>query len=167
MAMRYQLRPVMPSDDAVQLVIYASTREDELAVTDWPAEQRDRFVRMQHEAQQQHYRAHFPQSYCQLILIGEEAAGRLWIEERPEALHILDISLLPAHRGQGLGTACLRDLQDQASAHGRDLSIYVEIHNPAQRLYRRLGFVSQGVIQGVHQRMVWSAATPALAEALP
>lgn len=165
--MRYTLRPVTAADDAIQRAIYASTRDSELALTDWSPAQRDQFVRMQHEAQQRHYASHFPQARCQLILVDGAVAGRLWVHRREGVLHILDIALLPDFRGHGLGAACLTALQAEAAADGLDLSIYVEVHNPAQRLYRRLGFVSEGLIQGVHQSMRWSAPSPVLEESTP
>jgi len=154
--MDFRLRPATPADDAWQLAIYAGTRDDELALTGWPPAQCEAFVAMQHRAQQQHYRRHFPQSRCQLILVGDEVVGRLWTDERADRLHILDIALLPAWRGRGLGTRCLQDL----AAGGRALSIQVELHNPARRLYERLGFVPDGVPQGIHQAMLKPAAQP-------
>lgn len=149
-AARYRLRDATPADDAWQLAIYAGTRADELALTGWPPAQRGAFLRQQHNAQQQHYRLHFPRSQCQLILVDGEVAGRLWTDERTDRLHILDIALLPAWRGQGLGTRCLQAL----AAGGRCLSIQVEIHNPARRLYERLGFVADGAPLGLHQPML-------------
>ncbi len=159
--MNFHLRACTPDDDATQLAVYASTREDELSLTDWSAAQRAAFVLMQHRAQQVHYASHYPNSRCQLILVGEAVAGRLWLDGPPESKQILDIAILPAFRGQGLGTACLRELMQDASS----LSIHVEIHNPARRLYERLGFTAEGELQGVHQRMNWHAK--ATEECLP
>ena len=147
--MDYRLRTATEADVGWQLAIHAGTRADELALTGWASEQREAFVAGQHRAQQRHYRQHFPQSVCELILVGDEVAGRLWTDERADRLHILDIALLPAWRGRGLGTRCLRDL----AARGRPLSIQVELHNPARRLYERLGFVADGAPQGLHQAM--------------
>ena len=165
--MNYRLRPATVADDALQLAIYASTRADEMALTGWPPAQCQLFVEQQHRAQQQHYARHFPQSVCQLILAGEgckDVAGRLWLDDHADGLHILDIALLPAWRGQGLGTRCLMALADG----GRSLSIQVELHNPARRLYERLGFVAEGAPQGLHQAMRRAAAQqPQAEECLP
>jgi ribosomal protein S18 acetylase RimI-like enzyme len=153
--MDYRLRVATPADEAWQIAIYAGTRADEMALTGWPRAQCEQFVAMQHRAQQQHYAQHFPRSVCQLILVGDEVAGRLWVDERPSGLHILDIALLPAWRGRGIGTHCL-----QALARGRALSIQVEIHNPARRLYERLGFRASGEPQGLYQAMHRLAGHP-------
>lgn len=152
--MDYRLRAATPADEAWQFAIYASTRAEELTLTGWPAARCEAFARQQHRAQQQHYARHFPHSTCYLVLVaGDEVAGRLWVDERDDRLHILDIALLPAWRGRGLGTRCLQDLAEQAAARQRALGIQVEIHNPARRLYERLGFVADGAPQGLHQAM--------------
>ena len=68
----------------------------------------------------------------------------------------MDIALLPAHRGQGIATCLLRDLQHQAAADDKSLTIHVESFNPARRLYQRLGFqVTED--KGVYQLMEWTA----------
>lgn len=158
----YRLRPTTANDREALLAIYASTRTDELAQTGWPEDQCQAFVAMQFEAQTRHYTQHWPQSQCQLILVdggsNEVVAGRLWLDRRAETLHVLDISLLPAHRGQGLGGRCLRDLMARAGAEGLALSISVEINNPAGRLYQRLGLEAEGEPQGLYQRMTWHPA---------
>jgi len=161
--MHYQLRPATNADEDWQLAIYAGTRADELALTGWSPSQCEAFVRQQHRAQQQHYRAHFPLSVCQLILVDGVVAGRLWLDGREDHVHILDIALLPAWRGRGLGTRCLQDL----ARGGQTLGIQVELHNPARRLYERLGFVAQGLPQGLHQAMFKPAARVPTEECLP
>jgi ribosomal protein S18 acetylase RimI-like enzyme len=155
--MHYTLRSVRPEEDALQRAVYASTRAQELASTGWPSAFCEAFIDVQHRAQQSHYRQHFPQALNQFILVGADVAGRLWTDLRPDALHILDITLLPEFRNQGLGTRCLIDLQQRAQDIGRTLSIQVELHNPARQLYERLGFSPRGDAQGMHQCMAWSA----------
>ena len=163
---RYRLRPATANDRSQLLAIYASTRADELALTGWSEAQCQTFAAMQFEAQTKHYSQHWPMSLCQLILVddgkgcsdGEQVAGRLWLGQRADSLHVLDISLLPRHRGQGLGGRCLRDLMARAATDGLTLSISVVIHNPARRLYERLGFDAQGAPLGLYQRMAWHPA---------
>ncbi len=152
--MDHRLRPVTPDDEPWQLAIYASTRAEELALTGWSAAACEAFVTQQHRAQQHHYRLHFPHSVCQLIVVSDAVAGRLWVDARKDRLHILDISLLPAFRNQGLGGRCLRALVEEAASSGRHLGIEVEVHNPARRLYERLGFVAVGEPQGLYQSML-------------
>lgn len=174
--MRHRLQPATPDDRDVLLAVYASTRADELALTDWPAAQRLAFVEMQFDAQSRHYAQQHPQALCQLILLddgpmnapldismggstGGRVVGRLWVDREVANLHVLDITLLPQARGQGLGTALLRELMTEAEQRGTPLTVSVELHNPARRLYERLGFVAEGGLQGIYQRMAWQPAT--------
>lgn len=155
----WTLRPVTEADAAFLLQVYAGTRADELALTNWDAAQRDSFVRMQYQAQAAHYGRHWPDAehtVIEAIVDGvRHDAGRLWLHHRPDAIHILDIAIQGEWRGRGIGTLCLRRLMDQAEASRREVDIYVESGNPARRLYDRLGFQPIGEPDGVHQRMAW------------
>ena len=74
------------------------------------------------------------------------------VAECNPALAIIDISLAPSARGQGVGGAILQDVLDQARRTGKAVSIHVETNNPARRLYQRLGFeVAED--QGVYDLM--------------
>lgn len=166
--MAHRLRPADDSDHHALRAIYAATRADELAGTGWSDAQCSAFVAQQFDAQWQHYWQHWPQSVCRLVVDADDGRvlGRLWTDRRPDALHVLDIALLPAARGRGLGSRLLRDLAAEAGAQGLALTIAVEIHNPAMRLYQRLGFQPDGAPQGLHQRMRRPAAALALTDPL-
>jgi len=58
----------------------------------------------------------------------------------PAKIRIIDIALLPEHRGNGVGTSLLRDLLAEGESGGKRVTIHVERFNPALRLYERLGF---------------------------
>ena len=120
--------------------LYASTRREEVAATGWPSEMQDAFLAQQHEAQHRHYALHFADAEWLVVERLGEAVGRLYLREMPESLHIIDISLLPEARGQGIGGAILRDVLDRARDLGKGVSIHVEKTNPARSLYDRLGF---------------------------
>lgn len=149
------LRPVEASDRDLLCAVYGSTREDELRMTDWPEEQKAQFVRMQFEAQDAYYREHYPGSQWSVILAGGEPAGRLYVHRRTSEIRLMDITLLPAFRGRGLGSRLLDDLLAEAAREGKSLSIHVEIYNPAYRLYRRLGF-EKVEDRGVYHLLRWT-----------
>ena len=157
--MDWALRPATAADDAFLQRVYAGTRADELALTDWDAAQREAFVAMQYRAQATHYRAHWPdarQSVLTATISGmQHDVGRLWLHLRPGAIHVLDIALLADYCGLGIGSACLLDLMAKAGASDRAVTLSVETANPARRWYDRLGFVPVGELQGAHQRMSW------------
>jgi ribosomal protein S18 acetylase RimI-like enzyme len=78
----------------------------------------------------------------------------LYVARWDREIRIMDIALLPEHRGSGIGSKLLRELQDEARAAGKTLSIHVERFNPALRLYERLGF-QQVEDKGVYLLMSW------------
>jgi len=87
------------------------------------------------------------------------------IDRRRGEIHILDIALVPERRGEGIGTALLKQLLVEAEESGKVVILYVEQFNPAQGLYRRLGF--QPVKdEGVYWMMQWSSGRSGLAEPL-
>jgi GNAT superfamily N-acetyltransferase len=134
------LRAVTAGDDPFLLKVYASVRADELAQVSWSEEQREAFVKMQFEAQQLHYRTHNPAASHDIILLGDRPIGRLYVARRDSEIRILDITILPEHRGRGRGTALLKDLMSEAARAGLPLTIYVESFNRSHKLFERLGF---------------------------
>jgi ribosomal protein S18 acetylase RimI-like enzyme len=136
------LRPVSSSDREFLLQVYASTREEELRLVDWSADQKAAFVRMQFDAQDAYYREHYRPATFDVIDVDGEPVGRFYVARWKDEIRIMDIALLPEHRGNGVGTSLLRDLLAEADAAGKSTTIHVEKHNPALRLYERLGFAA-------------------------
>lgn len=134
------LRETTAADGAFLLEIYASTREAELALVDWDDAAKAEFCRMQFEAQTAHYHTYYPHARYSVILKGEERVGRLYVDRWEKEIRVMDIALLPRHRGAGVGTVLMRSLQDEARDAGKILSIHVEQFNPALAWYQRLGF---------------------------
>ena len=134
------LRPVGIADREFLLRLYASTREEELALVDWAPDQRAAFLEQQFAAQDRHYRERYDGASLDVVEVDGQPAGRLYVARWPSEIRIMDIALLPEFRGQGIGGALLRDLVAEADRSGRRLSIHVERQNPALRLYARLGF---------------------------
>lgn len=69
-----------------------------------------------------------------------EPAGRFYVERGENRIRVIDVAVAAGHRGQGIGTLLLSDLIAEASAAAKVVELHVEFNNPAQRLYRRLGF---------------------------
>lgn len=150
------LREVADSDRDFLVSVYASTRAEELAMTDWSEEQKAQFCQMQFTAQDAHYRQHYPTAQYFVIEVSSVPAGRFYVDHWSKEIRIMDIALLPAHRGQGVGTYLLTQLMQQATREGKTLSIHVERNNPALTLYQRLGFtVTED--KGVYLLLEWRA----------
>ena len=142
--MQPRLRPVTGDDRAFLVELYAGLREPELAHVAWDEATRRAFVEHQFAAQDAHYREHYPGATLDVVEVGGERAGRLYVHRGPSDIRIMDIALLASFRGRGIGTGLLRALVDEAEGSGRRLSIHVEANNPARRLYDRLGFRPAG-----------------------
>ena len=166
--MDWALRPVGAEDEPFLMRVYAGTRADELAVTKWDEVTRDAFIRMQYSAQARHYGAHWLDAEHAVVTVRQDGValdvGRLWLDRRADAVHVLDISILPEWRSQGLGRRVLQHLMDEAKATSRTLTIYVEVGNTARHLYDRLGFQPDGQPDGVHQFMHWRPVTTEVME---
>ncbi len=128
------------SDEAFLLELYASTRVDELAQVPWTDEQKSVFVTMQFRAQAAHYAQHYPGSQWAIVLADETPVGRLYVWRSEREIRIMDLTVLPAFRGRGIGTTLLSSLGTESDTNGVPLTIHVERNNPARRLYERLGF---------------------------
>jgi ribosomal protein S18 acetylase RimI-like enzyme len=156
----YSLRAAGAADRELLLAVYASTRTEEMALVPWTADQKDAFLRQQFAAQDEHYRRHYVGAEFLVIEAAGEAVGRLYVARWPREIRIMDVALLPTHRGRGLGTAVLADLLAEADAAGKTASIHVERHNPARRLYERLGF-RPAADRGVYLLLERAPAAPA------
>jgi ribosomal protein S18 acetylase RimI-like enzyme len=106
----------------------------------WDDAQKDAFLRMQFDAQDAWWHEHYSGASFDVILVDGEPAGRLYVRRGATDIRIVDIALLPEHRGNGVGSALIRDLLAEADAAEKCVTIHVERMNPALRLYERLGF---------------------------
>jgi ribosomal protein S18 acetylase RimI-like enzyme len=142
--MKPQLRASLPEDRDFLFRLYVSTRMDEIRGFGWSAVQQDAFFRMQFNAQQQWYQATYSTAENQIIEKDQESIGRMIVQRGAGTWRLLDISLLPEHRGQGIGGELIRNVIKDCGAAGAVLQLQVVNTNPAQRLYTRLGFIKIG-----------------------
>lgn len=156
------LRPSTSADLSFLEAVYASSREAELAQTDWSAEQKAAFLKMQFDLQHQYYHAHYSAAAFQVVRLGGEDIGRLYLH-RGETFNLIDIALLAPWRGQGIGTALLRYVLAEAETAEAAVELHVEHDNPARSLYARFGFEQVGS-NGVYLKL--RRACAALAPAI-
>jgi ribosomal protein S18 acetylase RimI-like enzyme len=148
------LREAVEEDSEFLFRVYASTRVEELAGVPWSDEAKSAFVRMQFDAQHAQYRSAYVHAQFLVVVHDDEPIGRLYLNRDSHDLRIMDIALLPAWRGRGIGRRLVEDLQAEAAAAGAIVSLHVEPDNPARRLYSRLGFRHAGDA-GLYQRLEW------------
>ncbi len=153
-----QYRALTASDLAFIEVLYGFTRADGLALRGWPEDQRLSFLHQQNRAQHYYYQTYYPGAEWLIIERGGEPVGRLYLVEWADQIRVIDLSLMPADRGQGIGGAILRDTCERAEALRKRVSIHVEKNNAARHLYLRLGFA---IVEdkGIYDLMEWGNDT--------
>lgn len=153
-----RLRVALPADRPLLAAIYASTREVELTPLPWSAEQRKAFTDWQSGLQEQHYALHYPDA--EFLIIERRAGanpvctpvGRIYLEKTEAEVRLMDITLLPEYRNQGVGTRVINELLRYADAIERRVTLHVEPFNPARQMYLRMGFVTEEV-RGLYEFM--------------
>ena len=151
---RVTRRPMTAEDTEFLYRLYAGTREEELRQVGWSDEQKNTFLRFQFDAQHRYYQEQFPGASFDVVVEGEVRIGRLYVDRREDEIRLIDIALLPEHRGKGIGGSLMRQTLDEARMAGKPVRIHVEHHNPARRLYDRLGF-RRVEEQGVYDLLEW------------
>jgi GNAT superfamily N-acetyltransferase len=154
------LRKERPEDEAFLIALYTSTRETELAGVPWTDAQKAEFLRSQFALQRSHYRTYYHDSDFCIIEADGKPIGRLYVHRSAREIRLMDIALLPAWRGRGIGGAYLQALLRKAQAANLPVTLHVEPGNPARRLYLRTGFRRAAEL-GLYQQLVWLPPKPA------
>jgi ribosomal protein S18 acetylase RimI-like enzyme len=171
------LRAETEDDLDFLIALYTSTRWEELAPAPWPDAAKHAFLAEQARLQHAHYLQHYAGAEMLLITAplaavsidssGENGLwldpaapdraliGRIYLRAGASEIRLMEIALLPAERGAGIGQCLVAALQHLAQARSLDLTLHVEPNNPAQRLYQRLGFslIEQ---RGIYDFLGWT-----------
>ncbi|MFZ1084774.1 MAG: GNAT family N-acetyltransferase [Terracidiphilus sp.] len=137
------LRPAQPEDEQFLFRLFAESQEH-LAAFRSNAELYASLMEMQYRGRKQSYSAQFPHAVDAILCLQDEArgalpVGRILVDCQPERWRVVDMAVLAAHRGRGLGSWALRLCQRQCEAAGAKLVLGVRPENRARRLYERLG----------------------------
>jgi ribosomal protein S18 acetylase RimI-like enzyme len=152
------LRPATSADEPFLLNLFATTRSDELALMNWDENQKEAFIAMQFKAQSRQYDLSYPQAHNSIILWNDAPIGRLLLDRGEREFTLVDVALLPSHRGAGIGTHLIEDLLLEAAAAGKPVKLNVWHSNPAKKLYQRMGF-SAANEDGVYCEMRWNPSS--------
>lgn len=135
------LREEQAADLPALREMFRQQRRDDFAALPLNDAARLALIDQQFDAQRSDYRRRFPGMLPLVVTEQDRLVGRLYLAQAEQAqLRILDIALLPAHRGRGLGTALLRAVQAHAAARSLSVGLQVYRDNRAAGLYQRLGF---------------------------
>jgi ribosomal protein S18 acetylase RimI-like enzyme len=93
------------------------------------------------EEQLEKHRANFTPETYRIILIEDEVAGLVAVEEFPSHVWLVKLYLLAKYRGQGIGSQVLQGVQESARAQGKPVTLRVlRVNKRAQALYAKHGF---------------------------
>ena len=148
-------RPGTDDDYDFQRLLYHDVRAVEMLHFPFDDAQKRAFLDWQFGCQWKHYREHYPTCDWRILLQDGAPIGRLLIDRWPDQIRIVDIALVSAMRGSGIGSMLMHEILDEGRAAGKPVTIHVEVFNPAQRLYQRLGF-EQVDSSGAYHLMRWS-----------
>lgn len=150
--MKLELRSVTDADLKFIESVFVSVRSPEFELAGLSGEALDNLLSMQFRAQRSHYAHAYPEGEDQVIVWNGLDAGEWITAVLPTEHRLVDISLLPPYRGQGIGTRLVGEFVQRADEAQKPVVLHVEMNNPARRLYERFGFEIEEEV-GVYYRM--------------
>lgn len=150
-------RPPAAADEPFLFRLFCTTREDELALWDAPADVKAAFLRMQFDAQRAHYGRHFPTADHDIVTLDGEPAGRILVDRSRDEIRVVDLAILTERRNAGIGSRLMRSLLDESSATGKPVRVHAFKPSRAVDFYERMGFVRTGD-EGPYCALEWNPA---------
>lgn len=153
-----ELRPAQTEDEPFQEQLFRSTRKHLTQIL-LDKQVVDTLIQQQFQLQQAYYRKQWPNANTLVVYFSNKPVGKIILDKSETHLHVIDIVIEEAMRGQGLGTSLLRALQVIAAKQSFSITLSVDRENlAAKKLYLALGFgvVSQS---DTHEFMVWSSCS--------
>jgi ribosomal protein S18 acetylase RimI-like enzyme len=147
------VRSATPADAGLICAIYGTTRDEELRQVAWTPEQKQAFTDWQSGQQEAHYALHYPNAELLLVESAGHPIGRIYVDTTASEVRLMEVTLMPSHRKQRIGTRLMEELLRYADALGRPASLHVEPFNPAKGMYERMGFVVRDT-RGLYEFMV-------------
>ncbi|PWK50750.1 GNAT family N-acetyltransferase [Pleionea mediterranea] len=152
---KVSLRKFSTDDIPFMRSLYASTRESELAMTNFTSEEKKQFITQQFNAQLSHYTQYYCSDAFYIIEYQGKSVGRLFVDYWKNEIRVVDIALMPDYRNLELGSYYFTQLFEEARQSNRTVTIHVEHNNPAKQLYERLGFKLKTQTNDIYLLMEW------------
>jgi len=163
----FHLRTANAADEAFLEQLYCDAHVEEFRPMGLAEPEMKALLQMQFRAQRIGYANDFADAIDRIVTADSDSnvpIGRLLVATRRDAIHLVDIALVPAARGHGIGTTLVGQLLDQSHKSGLPVRLQVRPGNPAFQLYSRLGFRLTG--GGMHLEMEFTPSAPAASDSL-
>jgi GNAT superfamily N-acetyltransferase len=154
-------RPSVAEDSAFMLELYASTSKDVLDDLGWTIGSQRTFVIMQAQTEEWNRARLYPGMDRLTICVDEMPVGRLLVCMRNNMLHLVDLSLLPRFRGNGIGTRLMTEILEEARNARVPVKVKVRKESGAIRFVERLGFATPTDL-GTTVELTWMPPLTAL-----
>lgn len=154
-------RPSVAEDSAFMLELYASTSKDVLDDLGWTIGSQRTFVIMQAQTEEWNRARLYPGMDRLTICVDDMPVGRLLVCMRNNMLHLVDLSLLPRFRGNGIGTQLMTEILEEARNARVPVKVKVRKESGAIRFVERLGFATPTDL-GTTVELTWMPPLTAL-----
>ncbi len=145
-----RLRAATSIDETFFRYLFAATRADAFAGAGLSGPTLEKLLDHQFRLQVNGHRQQFPDAQTFAITRQDRQIGRLVLYWTDLRWHVVDIALLPACCGQGIGAAVMAGIEAKARTHGAGALTLTALAGNlgARRFYVRLGFVETGTVAG-------------------
>lgn len=150
----FSLKPTESKDEVFLYELYRAVRKNEVDTWDWTEDQAEGFIQMQWLAQSRSYALQYPEAIRYIIQKDGQSIGQCYVHYDSDFMRLIDISIFPQWRGQGIGSTIIRNFLQEAQDRSISVCLSVTTVNPARRLYERLGFTINGATD-MYVSMEW------------
>ncbi len=112
-------------------------------------------VEHQHSIRNTGYENAFPNAFYFIVEDAGTRVGRAQLDFSYDVVHVIDVALIAAARGKGIGKAVIRGIQRTAAVTGANVTLTCRHDNMlARQLYDKVGFelLERGPMD---DRMIW------------
>jgi GNAT superfamily N-acetyltransferase len=134
------LRPETAEDHSFLRELFLSVREEASGFRHLDPAKRTAVLEQQFAWQHEQYHAANPHGWFTIVTVSGKPVGRLYLDQRPDTFHIIDLSLLTEYRGHGIGAQLLKNVQAEATRTQLPIRLWVVADHLARSFYDRLGF---------------------------
>lgn len=155
--LNYLLSPAIPANDVFLRFLYSDLRAPEFACLGLSPAQVEAFCRMQYDCRAASHAQYMPALNTSIVWVDAYAVGRMDVQAAPKQWRLVNLELLTAWRGKGLGRRLLAGLQREAAEAGVPLALSADAAGWVAAWYRRCGFewvASDGLVE----HLVWRPA---------
>lgn len=158
---KLRLRPARRTDEVFQFALFGANRGAMLRIAGLPAAAIENLLTMQYRARLSSYRENFPAASWSILEFAGAPIGELIVNDEPDAVYIVDISLVPDRQGQGLGAALVSAIASDSVARGGVRAIAAVGNAPSRKMFARLGFVETPCGDDANVELRWRPPPPA------